>query len=134
MDPAQILYESGCLTIALSRSIFRGDLYFPGFINIKTKLRRHTLPQSCHCLPFLFSSSLCSISAFVTSSFSLLVSTEGLHSGHVQWQEEYSFSPLANEVYFHAKITSLFLPSNMVAMETRYCSPTFFFKDLLRFV
>ena len=107
---------------------FRGDLYFPGFINIKTKLRRHTLPQSCHCLPFLFSSSLCSISAFVTSSFSLLVSTEGLHSGHVEWQEEYSFSPLANEVYFHAKITSLFLPSNMVVMETLNCSPTFFLR------
>ena len=126
MDPVQILHDTDCLTIALSRSIFRGNLYFPGFINIKTKQRRKTLPQSCLCLPFLFSSSLCSISAFATSSFSLLWSTEGLHSGHVQWQEEYTFSPLANEVHFHAKkITSLFLPSNMVAMQTLYCSPTF---------
>ena len=28
----------------------------------------------------------------------------GLHGSHVGWQEQYNFSPLGNEIYFHAKI------------------------------
>ena len=53
-------------------------------------------------LSTLFSSSLCSMSAIGTSSFSLLFSVESLHGSHVGWQEEYSFS-LVNEIYFQVK-------------------------------
>ena len=28
----------------------------------------------------------------------------GLHGSHVGWQEQYNFSPLGNEIYFHAKM------------------------------
>ena len=43
---------------------------------------------------------------------------EGLHGGHVGWQEQYKFSPLGKQYVFSCKNISLFLPSNMATMQT----------------
>ena len=43
---------------------------------------------------------------------------DGLDGSHVGWQEQCNFSPLGNEIYFHAKV-ELFLPSIMAAIYTQ---------------
>ena len=43
------------------------------------------------------------------------IDMEGLHGGHVGWQEQYKFSPLGKKI-ISCKNISLFLPSNMATM------------------